>query len=815
MSLPRKLTRWSLISFGGFATLMFVVVTVGVIWLSSSLPQTQGRIAAAGLQAPVTIARDKDGIPHIQAQSEHDAYFALGFTHAQDRLWQMEATRRIGAGRLAEILGSSLLGTDKFMRTLGLHRRAEAIYAKAPPDLRAALDAYAAGVNGYLAAHKGALPPEFYLLRLRPEPWQPADSLVWGQLMGLRLAGDWRGELTRAALSTHLTPAQVAALLDDKGDGPVSVEEPQSRGETQHGDARPIPTPLLDPAMLASLANLLPPWLGPTSASNSWVLSGQRTTSGKPLLANDPHLALEIPSTWYLAQVTAPGLNLSGATAPGVPIHIIGHNDRIAWGVTNTGSDVQDLFIETIDPNDGGRYLSPDGPQAFITRQETIAVRGADAVTITVRETRHGPVISDLSDARQPGIADNEVLAFASPGLRDDDRTAEALFRINRAGDWAQFTEALKGFYYPQQNLAYADVDGNIGFYVAGRVPIRKAGDGSLPVPGSTGAYDWTGFIPFEDLPHSFNPQSGRLINANNRVIGPDYRYPLGRSWEEPYRAERIAALIERRQRQDLDRMKRMQGDDVSLAARELLKLMLPMAQTMRAPTTMQNAALTLLTDWTDDTDVDMPQPLIFTAWLRELNRAIYGAELGPEFARVSWSLRPAFIADVLTTNTKWCDDITTPQVESCEFQVQAAFVSALEQLAASYGAVPQHWRWGDAHRVTFSHRVFSRVPVIGPWLNLSLATPGDDFTVNRGTSSIRDQAAPFAHVHGASMRAIYDLGDLKNSQFIIAGGQSGNPLSRDYLSMARRWRDVAYISIDRQDRDAHRLVLTPKESPR
>lgn len=813
MSLPRTLTRWSLISLGGIVTA--AVVAIGLIWLCSSLPQTQGRVAVAGLQTPVTIARDKDGIPHIRAESEHDAYFALGFIHAQDRLWQMEATRRVGAGRLAEILGPSLLGTDKFMRTLGLHRRAEAIYAKAPPELRAALDAYADGVNGYLTAHKGALPPEFYLLRLRPEPWKPADSLVWGQLMGLRLAGDWRGELTRAALAAHLTPGQVSALLDDNGDGPVSVEEPQGRSATRHGDAQPISAPKLDPVMLADLVHLLPPWLGPTSASNSWVLAGPRTTSGKPLLANDPHLALEIPSTWYLAQVTAPGLNLSGATAPGVPIHVIGHNDRIAWGITNTGSDVQDLFIETIDPQDAGRYLTPDGSQPFVTRQETIAVRGADTVTITVRETRHGPLISDLSDSRQPGIRDNQVLAFASPGLRDDDGTAEALFRINRAGDWAQFTEALQKFHYPQQNLAYADVDGNIGFYVAGRVPTRKSGDGSLPVPGSTGAYDWTGFIPFDELPHSFNPKSGRLINANNRVIDSDYPYPLGRHWEEPYRAERIAALLERRQRQDIDRMKRMQADDVSLAARQLLQLMLPMAQATRSPTTMQSAALTLLTDWTDDTDVDMPQPLIFTAWLRELNRAIYGDELGPNFARLSWSLRPAFIADVLTSSAAWCDDITTPQVETCEFQVQSAFTTALKQLAAVYGPVPQHWRWGDAHRVTFSHRVFSRVPVIGPWLDLSLATPGDDFTLNRGGTSIRNEAAPFAHVHGASMRAIYDLDDLTNSQFIIAGGQSGNPLSRDYLSMARRWRNVAYVSIDRPKGGFHRLILTPKEATR
>jgi penicillin amidase len=496
-----------------------------------------------------------------------------------------------------------------------------------------------------------------------------------------------------------------------------------------------------------------------------------------------------------------------------VPIHIIGHNDRIAWGITNTGSDVQDLFIEKLDPKDAGRYLTPDGSQPFTTRQETIQVRDSDAVTISVRETRHGPVVSDLSDGPQPGTQADEVLAFASPGLRDDDQTADALYRINHAGNWDEFTAALRTFSYPQQNIAYADVDGNIGFYVAGRVPIRKAGDGSVPVPGSTGQYDWTGFIPFEKLPHSFNPASGRLINANNRVIGPNYPYELGRHWEEPYRAQRIAALIDRRQRHDVARMMRMQGDDTSLAARELLQLMLPMARTIRSPSTMQSAALTLLTDWTGDTSADLPQPLIFTAWLRELNRVIYGDDLGPDFASLSLSLRPTFIADVLTSQSEWCDDITTPAVESCEFQVQTAFRDALEQLGTAYGPVPQRWRWGDAHRVTFSHRVFGRIPILGPWLAVIMETPGDNFTINRGATSIRSTTTPFAHVHGASMRAIYDLDDLSNSRFIIAGGQSGNPLSPDYVDMTERWRDVAYVSIDDPESGAaHRLLLVPTD---
>ena len=810
MTLPSRLTRWSLT---GLATIVIVALAgavIGVLWLFSSLPQTEGRVTIAGLQAPVVIERDRDGIPHIQAATEHDAYLALGFTHAQDRLWQMETTRRLGAGRLAEMIGPSLLGTDKVMRSLGIYRRAEAIYAQAPNEMRAALEAYAAGVNAYLAAHKGALPPEYYLLRLRPEPWRPADSLVWGQLMGLRLAGDWREELTRQALSTRLTAEQIADLLDDRGTGPVTIDEPQHAALESRSALNPSPRTALDPTMIAGLARLLPLDLGPTSASNAWVLAGQRTTSGKPLLANDPHLALEIPNTWYLVRLTAPGLDVSGATAPGVPFHVIGHNKDIAWGLTNTGSDVQDLFIEKLDPSDPSRYLTPSGPQPFITRQDLIQLRGGEPVAITVRETRHGPVISDLLDGPPAGMNSDDVLAFASPGQRGDDQTAEALYKINRAANWQDFTEALRRFHYPQQNVSYADVAGNIGLYVAGHVPVRKSGDGAVPIPGSTGDYDWTGFIPFEDLPHSYNPASGQLINANNRVVRSDYPYALGRRWEEPYRARRIEAMLQEQPRHDLADMMRIQGDSTSLAAQELLRLMMPIVQTLPTPTPLQAEARALLSTWSGDARPDLPQPLIFTAWLRELNRLIYGDELGPDFAHLSWALRPSFITEALTSKPQWCDDITTLSIETCALQVQSAFTIAVEQLAATHGQSPRLWRWGDAHRVTLSHRIIGRLPVLGPWLDVMMATPGDNFTLNRGSSSIGNEADPYGHVHGAGLRAIYDLDDLSRSRFIIAGGQSGNPLSSTYANMVERWRDIIYVSIAAPDGRLQRLLLAP-----
>jgi penicillin amidase len=806
----RRFSRWLLIAVAAVVASILIAAVVGLLWLHSSLPQTQGRLIIAGLLQPVTVDRDNDGIPHIQAQSEHDAYLALGFIHAQDRLWQMETTRRVGAGRLAEMAGLPLLATDKFMRSLGLYARAEEIFQRAPPDVRAALIAYADGVNAFLASSGGAWPPEFYLVGVRPEPWRPADSLVWGQLMGLRLAGDWRNELTRLALSARLTPEQITQLLDDPADGPVTIEQLPRKAAS----ATPVPAlpaaVSLDPHMIDQLARLLPPWLGPNSASNSWVLSGERTTTGKPLLANDPHLALEIPNTWYLVRITAPGLAIAGATAPGVPFHVLGHNDRIAWGFTNTGSDVQDLFVEKTDPDDPTRYLAPGGPLPFITRQETIKVKNAGDVVITVRETRHGPVISDLTDGPQPGVQAGEVLAFASTGLRPDDQSAEALYRMNRAGDWAQFTGALRHFHYPQQNITYADVDGNIGFYVAGRVPIRKAGDGALPVPGWTGSNDWTGLIPFEELPHSFNPPSGRLINANNRVVGADYLYPLGREWAPPFRARRIEALVDRVTRHPVPDMARMQGDVRDLAARDLLPLMLPAVQALPAPTPMAREAITLLEDWTALVKDDLPQPLIFNAWLRELNRAIYADELGEDFPRLSGILRPRFITRVLTEAPQWCDDVNTPIKETCETQLQIAFTAALEFLASEYGPVPQRWRWGEAHRVRFSHRVLSRVPLLGRLTDVELTTPGDDSTVNRGTTNIRDDTAPFEHIHGPSLRAIYDLADLASSRFILAGGQSGNRLSPLYSNMAERWRDVSYVTIPVKTRGAHRLLLTP-----
>jgi penicillin amidase len=822
--------RWVGRGAGLLCLILLLGLGGGYLWLRTSLPQLDGVLAVPGLGAPVAVLRDPNAIPHIRAEAANDAYFALGFVHAQDRLWQMETSRRAGAGRLSEIFGERTIRHDRFMRTLGLYRLAERTFELLSAQARAAIEAYAKGVNAYLKTHQGALAPEYHLLRFDPEPWRPADSLVWGKLMAMRLARNWRDELLRARLSPRLGRARLDALWPPYPDGgPTTLASlgaslGASIGETaptQKTTAEAPPDDLaLEGAALDRLAAFLPPPEMPYGASNAWVVSGGYSASAKPILANDPHLGFRAPNIWYLARINAPGLNVAGATVPGMPFHIFGHNGRIAWGITNAGTDSEDLFAERLGGNDPGRYLTPGGSKPFALRDEVIGVRGGPDVRLRVRETRHGPILTDVIGVEQKAGEGDELLALAASALWPDDRSPEAFFLLNRARNWQQFVAALSHFSAPNQNFTYADIAGNIGFYSAGRVPIRKRGDGFSPVPGWSGEYDWSGFIPFAELPHAFNPPSGRLINANNKIAGRDYPYFLGRDWAPPYRARRIGELLARTKRHTPATMARIQGDVVSLAAREMLPLMLGAAQGKdRPPEGPAHAALGLLEKWDGTMDRGRPEPLIFSAWFRELNRLIYGDELGADL-RAYWRPRPRFIKTIIEADRTWCDDIATAPTETCPERIGEALAGAVDDLSAAYGTDPIEWRWGDAHVARFRHGVLSRVPGLGALGNILIPTDGDNFTVNRGTSRVADAAAPFAQIHGPGLRAIYDLGNLENSLFIQATGQSGNPLSRHYRDLIGRWRDVEYVRLPRLPagpeagaaaKAVHRLTLMPR----
>ena len=789
-------------------TAVLVVLAVagigGLTWLWTSLPKTSGEVVIDGLTAKVEIVRDANAVPHIFAETAEDAYFALGFVHAQDRLWQMEFARRLGAGRLAEVLGAPALKFDRFLRTLGLYRVAEANYEQLSPEVRDAFDAYAAGVNAWMGARSGALPPEFLLLGVKPEPWRPADSLVWGRIMAIRLGRNWRTEALRAQIADVLADRGLPSEWRDQL-WPGSTGTNPSTIESARRAAR------LSESLLASI---------PTEevfdgASNAWALHGTRTSTGKPLLANDPHLSFGAPVLWYLVRIETPDLSITGATLPGAPVTILGHNKHIAWGFTNGYGDNEDLFIETVDPDNADAYLTPTGPRDFDIREEIIRVKDADPVRLRVRETYHGPVISDVSDDAAKMTDEGVVIALASPVFRADDRTLEAIYAINRASDWTEFRAAAAQFHTPQQNLMFASIEGDIGFIAAGRLPVRRSGDGRLPVPGKDGAHDWQMFVPSDRLPQVLNPPSGRIVNANNRSVPEDYPYVVTHDWHPPYRAERILELLDAANAPGVDDMAAIQGDIRSPAAERLLPLMLKFEP--REERSQQ--ALKLLSNWDYLMLLERSEPLIYTAWLRQFIVALIDDELGPELVD-SYLMQSDYpgldlVEAALTRDPQWCDDIASSELETCGNLLEIALQRALDEIAAELGSDMDEWRWGDLHRATFTHRVFTHVPIVRWFADLSIESDGGDHTVNRGTTPRARPENSFKHMGGSGFRVVYDLSDLDNSQFMIATGQSGNFVSPHYRDLLRRWRDVRYIPIagardEVADKGIGNLLLVP-----
>jgi penicillin G amidase len=775
-----------------FAGLFVLLLTLGgglYLYLLSSLPQTDGRLVVPGPKAEIRIERDADGVPLITAGDDEDAAFGLGFVHAQDRLFQMELQRRYGAGRLAEIFGRDALAVDRQMRVLGLYRAAEAEIPFLATTVRRGLEAYAAGVNAFLATRRGALPPEFLLLRFAPEPWQPADSLVWGKLMAVQLGGNYRGELLRARMARTVPPADLAFLYPEyPKDAPTTLS-----------DMLPIYRRLA----LDALYEALPPAVGPIYASNNWVVDGRHSASGKPLLANDPHLEFGAPGFWYLARLRTPEHEIVGGTAAGSPFILVGHNERIAWGFTTTTADVEDLFIEKVEPTDPGRYLTPEGSAAFASRRETIFVGGEPPVDITIRTTRHGPVLSDVlpSGAADPGF----VLALAATFTIPEDRSAQALWEINRATNWPSFREALRNFVGPMQNIVYADVDGTIGFIAPGLVPIRRSGEGWLPEPGWTGEYDWVGYVPFASLPSAVNPPSGHFVSANNKIVPPGYPYFLSRDWDLPNRAQRIEALLAAALLQTPASSAAIEADTLSLMAQRLVPLMI--RGTPRSEASAE--AIDRLRGWDFHMDRDKVEPLLFTAWLREFSREILFDRLG-DAATGYWDLRPRVMEAVLTERPDWCDDPKQPGQQGCAARLVESLRMALAQLRQAYGADMNQWRWGRAHFAMFANPVFGRIPVLRDWLEVSISTSGGYDTLDRGPSTIRDDAHPFAQRFGAGLRIITDLATPKESVMMITPGQSGNPLSGHFADLLRRWRNFAWL-VPGRSAPVSTLVLAPE----
>jgi penicillin amidase len=793
-----------------WALLALALALGAAFWLYSRavLPVTGGTLALPGAQGEVRIERDAEGIPTIRAGNLNDLMFGLGVAHAQDRLWQMETHRRIGAGRLSEAFGEGALDTDRFLRALQVRRAAAAQWERTHGESREVLLAYARGVNAVLQRQAKVLPPEFLVLRVRPEAWDPVDSLAWGVMMAWDLGGNWGTELLRARLALKLPVERINELL------------PPYPGEKSLATADyaalfrelKLGSPDGRQARLAA-----PPSGVEGVGSNNWAVAGSRSQSGKPLLANDPHLKLSAPALWYFARLEAPGFKMAGATMPGLPLVVLGQSEHIAWAFTNTGPDVQDLYLERVNPNDASQYQTPDGWAVFEATDEVIRVKGRPDVKLTVRRTRHGPVISDA------GVADDLIGPAARPGyaiamrwtaLDADAEPIGANLAITRATSVNGYIAASRAWVAPMQNMVVADTTGHIGFVAAGRVPLRHPDNdlhGLVPVPGWDARYDWAGFVPSDATPRETDPPRGFIATANQRIHEPGYAYFLGNDWALPYRQQRIEQLLQARPKHTPDSFAAMQADVQSLATAPLL----PWLMKAQGTHALVPAAKTHLQGFDGTMAADRAAPLIFWAWTRHLTRRVFGDELGGLYERSlsSRSYRDALEGALARNDAWWCDDKSTPAAETCAQQADAALDDALAELQSRWGNDVAQWRWGDAHQARSEHRPFSKVKALARWFELRTPVGGDTYTLNVSRVSLRPDTTTgelYLDEHGPSLRAIYDLGDPAQSRFMHSSGQSGIVTSPLYRNFVERWGRVEYLPVWGQGAPAHTLVIQP-----
>jgi penicillin amidase len=794
------------------AALLTAGALLCVAAVASTFPRENGAVRVEGISGPVTIATDALGVVTIRAASIPDACFGLGYAHARDRLWQMEFQRRIGAGRLSEILGGRMIETDRFLRTIGFRRAAAQALGGLASPVRAQLEAYAAGVNQYLAT-SSARPIEFRLLRVRPEPFDVVDCLTWGKMMAWDLASsNATNEIRRARFVAAVGPERAAELFP-----PVPAEPTILRDEEWRENFGPDPrTPGLKGSAGASSESRVPSpvfWSklemrfalpgrlgfgGETLGSNSFVLAGSRTRSGHPLLGNDPHLSLRAPSLWYLARLEAPGLSVAGATLPGIPSVIIGHNARVAWGLTNLEANVQDLCLEETDPKDRGRYFHAGRWHRFDVRSETVRVRGAPDVALEIRSSVHGPIVTDV--LRGAATLSSPAVALRWTGLDPDDTTSEAFAGFNTAANWREFLAAASRLKSPPQNIVYADVDGHIGYTASGSVPIRPRADGLLPVSGR-GDEDWAGYVPFDRLPRVLDPPRGFVVTANNRVVSDSYPYALTRDWPEPYRARRITDRILSRALWSPEDARAIQLDQLSLQAEELLPLLLD----TKPADTASARALRLLKGWDREFGPDSVPASIYASWYAKLS------EMAQDELRdtPAGNVRSRFVINALKQDSRWCDDVRTPRRETCADFKAATLSEAVAALAARLGTEPPAWRWRRLHRARFAHGVFESVPVLREFFSLEDGVGGDASTVNVGAYR-RDGS--FLMTDGASYRQILDLADLSRGSYVHTTGQSGNVFDRHYRDLIAPWRDGRYITLDNPP--VKTLVLKPSPAP-
>ncbi|WP_090871459.1 penicillin acylase family protein [Oceanobacillus limi] len=771
---------------GGLLLVLAVMLFFANAYINKSLPQIEGTISLPELDNEVTVLTDDHGIPHIKASNDRDLYIAQGYLQAQNRMFQMELSRRQASGTLSEVVGEAVIDQDKYFRTLGLRRAAEKSYEIYSEDGKEVLQWFADGVNAYMeeATASNRLPIEFLLMGSEPAPWTPIDSLTIGKFMAFDLGGHWERQAFNYYALNNLEEEKALELF------PYYPEnKPTIIGKEEIDIASSFENAVIPHAF---------------NGSNNWVVSGEKTETGFPLLADDPHLGLATPSIWLQMQLETDDMNVSGVIFAGVPGIILGHNDQIAWGVTNTGPDVQQLYIEERNPNNKDEFLFEDDWEEATVIDEPIHVKGGETIEYQVVETRHGPVVSEFAG----DSGKDTVLSLRWTAL-DATTELEAILEINRAKNWEEFEKGLEKFLVPAQNFVFASKDGTIAYKANGRIPIYPDGeDALLPLPGWEAEREWNGFIPYDKLPKLINPEKGFIATANNKVVDEDYPYHISNVWAQPYRYERIAEVLGGENDLNVEDMQALQMDTTNLQAREFVPLFSEQLQDVELGEE-ERLALDLLEEWDFKDDVGYAQPLIFHHWMDGIEDILYSDQI-PESVMELFGARGQTTDEILRKAIRGESSLWIEENGGIETVLQVSLENTIENLVESYGQELTAWEWGDYHKVQFDHPLSAVHPVLAYFFNNEDPMPV-------GGSAVTPMAAAYNSDtgevdHGASWRFAIDTSDMRTGYHIVGPGQDGHFKSEWYHNQMEDWVKGNYHITKLDEEEGEVLRFLPKK---
>lgn len=770
---------------------LLIILIVGSIYmLNKSLPDYSGDIVLENLNNEVEIYRDSNGVAFINSKTETDAYFALGYVHAQERLFQMDINRRAGEGRLSEILGSKTLFFDKMFKTIGLKRLAEENFKKYDEHTKSILIAYANGINEFIRKSHNKLTIEFDILNYKPYEWKPEHSILLTKLMAWELNISWWSDLALAHLIQKLGPEKVRDILPDFDENaPAIIPDKLNNYST-------IPIDLIETDReFRKLIGAVGTHIG----SNNWVVNGERSQSGKPIIANDPHLGFTSPGKWFVASIKSPNIQIDGFTIPGIPGVVIGKNESISWVLTNVMADDSDFYIENIDTSRSNYFFNNEWqPLEIIT--DTILVKDSANVIFEIRKTHRGPIISDIHTFNKlfPNTEQQKVDLSMRWTALDYSNELAAFYKINHAVNWNEFNVALELFHSPGQNFVYADTAGNIGYSAGVKLPIRKTNSSSFVSDGTNDENDWIGYVPINDNPRLFNPQNGYIASANNKTI-ENYPYHISNLWEPKSRINRITELLERKEKHGVEDFKNYQMDFYSHFAKDLIPFIPQAFEGYQINDENIRTSLNILKQWNFNLEANSQIPSIYAAFFQFLLKNLFEDEMGENLlkeyiflANIPYRVVPKLLRE---NKSDWFDNISTETIESRDDIIRISFISAIEYLESEFGNDIKNWQWGNIHKVSFNHFFHGNSSILDKILDVGPFSIGGDGTTIFNTEYYL--TAPYENKLGPSMRYIFDFSNPDKFEFILPTGQSGHFFSDNYDNMTNFWLEGKYLTVN------------------